>query len=52
LALEDDDFEMQDFCHPLSDKDTRIIPEGLQNLMKQAWDKGETRTFRKGSIKE
>ncbi|MCD6019570.1 MAG: hypothetical protein K0S53_2691 [Bacteroidetes bacterium] len=52
LALEDDDYEMQDFYYTLSDKDTRIIPEGIQNLMKQAWDKGETRTFRKGTIEK
>ncbi len=50
LSLENDDCEMEDFYHTLTDAEIKIIPEGLQNLMKQAWDKGETRTYRKGTI--
>ncbi|MES2512886.1 MAG: hypothetical protein V4580_02025 [Bacteroidota bacterium] len=36
LALEDDEGEMQYFYHALTDKEIKIIPEGLQMLMRKA----------------
>lgn len=41
VALENHEFDIESFFHTLTDKEVAIIPEGLQILMKKAFDKGK-----------
>ncbi len=50
LALEDDEGDMQYCHHTLTDKEIKIIPEGLQLLMRKAWDKNEVLVYSKGTV--
>lgn len=50
LALEDDEGDMQKYHYTLTDKEIKIIPEGLQLLMRKAWDKNEILVYSKGTV--
>ena len=50
VALEDEDGNLKSFYNTLSEKQISIIPEGLQMLMKSAYDKGEEMEWRPDTI--
>lgn len=52
LALENDDGDLESFYHTLNEKEAMIIPEGLRNLMKQAFQENEGMVYQTGSIQK
>ncbi len=50
IAVENDEGVTESFYHTLTEKEIEIIPEGLQILMKKAFNSGDELVWRPGAI--